>query len=41
MKTIIYRILMTLNDRQIISDNKFYYFLDTLPTWLTTPPDDI
>ena len=39
MKTIIYRVISKLNDRQIITDNTFYYLLDTLPERLTIPPE--
>ena len=41
MKTIIYKVIDKLNDKQIITDDTFYYLLDTLPMWLTIPPKDI
>ena len=41
METIIFRAIDILNDKQIISDNTFYYLLDILPAWLTIPPKDI
>ena len=39
MKTIIYRVIDKLNDKQIITDDTFYYLLDTLPERLTIPPE--
>ena len=41
MNTIIYRIIDTLNKKEIITDKTFYYLLDTLPKCMTIPPKNI